>query len=753
MGAPPSPPAILATRNPMSTRLSLVIITIMLLATSGSRADEEWGQCQVWPQPHLEYPGEDRGDLSATYLGADSSESRNAEIIDLSGDITLQRPTLQLFADQATYYRALKSLEARGHIRYESESFATEADYALIDMESNRGRFDNSRYMVPKRHVRGGSKSIEIDEERTVLRKASYTTCDPGSESWTLRASSVILDQAHGIGSAWNARLVFQGLPFFYFPYLRFPITNERMTGLLAPSFGSTRLGGAELALPLYINLHPQVDATLTPHYYSNRGLKWNSEIRYLSHYGEGKVRAERLKDDVYGDTRSLFEYNHGGSLGRWWRGDILFNRVSDRYYFNDFGNTLSVSSLTHLERHARLSYRNGDGEFFIQAQDFQTIDDTTLYINRPYRRLPQVTYMLLPHQVGPLQLALNSELTRFQQEERLTGNRLNVTPSVTLPYLRPAGFIIPKLTLSHTSYRLEDDNNTLGVTQLERNLAITSLDSGLFFERDTDLFGRSYLHTLEPRAYYLYAPYRNQENYPVFDSAPYDFSLAQLFRNNRFAGADRIGDANQLTVAVTSRLLKQHDGREVVRGTVGQIHYFEDRRVTLPGSATDDATRSETVVDAEFRPVRPLSLRGDLFWDSDSGSTTRRDLRLLYMSDDNHIANVNYRERTINGSEKREIDSSLLWPLNSQWSMIGRRYHSLSDGRTLEQLAGLEYNDCCWALRAVRRAAYASAAGSSEGTLRYSWYLQLELKGLTSLGDKIDTIMQNKILGYTTIP
>lgn len=739
----------------MSTPLKLALLLLISFSAHGA---DEWGQCQVWPQPLFDYPGEDRGEESAIYIGADSSEGRDNEIIDLLGNITLQRPGMQLFADQATYNRALKTLAARGHIRYETASITTQADAAEIGLEGDSGYFENTQYMVPARHVRGGSRRIEIEGDgRTTLRQASYTTCDPGSEDWMLRASSVEFDQKRGIGSAWNARLTLQGVPFFYIPYLRFPITNERMTGLLAPSFGSTRLGGAELALPVYLNLHPQLDATLTPHYYSNRGLKWNNELRYLSRYGEGNIRAEQLNDRVYGDTRSLLEYRHRGGLGEQWSSAILFNRVSDRFYFNDFGNSLSVSSLTHLERHARLRHSNGYGQLFIQVQDFQTIDTTTPYSSRPYRRLPQISYTLTPQPAGPLRLALNGELVRFQQEQRLTGSRFNLTPSISLPYQRPAGFIIPKLTLSHTRYQLDDENNTLGAATLERNLPISSLDSGLYLERDTQLFGQGYLHTVEPRAFYLYAPYRNQANYPLFDSAPYDFNSVQLFQSNRFAGVDRIGDANQVTLALTSRLLRRHDGRELVRGTVGQIQYLQERQVALTGNQLDDRSHSETILDAEIHPLRPLSLRAGLFWNSDHDTVTRRDLRLQYLSDEHHVININYRQRgspeTTPGAVKREIDSSILWPLTGQWSMIGRRYHSLTDDRTLEQLAGFEYNNCCWAIRAVRRAAVARTAGSSDGTLRYSWYLQLELKGLTSLGDRIDTMMQSKILGYTTLP
>lgn len=747
----------------LSMRFITPILMLTLFAAGvarGAESAELWGQCHAWPAPVFSYPGEDRGEQSATFLGADSSEGRENGEIDLLGNITVQRPDQQLFADKASYNRTLKTLEVRGNIRYEAADFTTQADYARMALESGEGRFENSQYVIPSRQARGSSSAIEIEgDDRTILRQASYTTCDPGSEDWILRASSVELNRNSGMGSAWNARIAFQGVPFIYIPYIRFPITSERMTGLLAPTYGTSKLGGTELAIPIYINLHPQLDLTITPHNYTNRGLKWDNELRYLSHYGSGKIHTEQIDDSVYGQERRLFEYSHTGHLAAGWSGDLLVNRVSDRYYFNDFGNSLSVSSLTHLERHARLAYGDRYGQFMIQAQGYQTIDDTTPYSQRPYRRLPQITYTSAAREAGALRLNFNSEIVRFQQHEQITGSRANLTPTLSLPYQRPAGFIIPKLSLSLSRYALEEAHNTLGASTLHRTLPITSLDSGLYLERETQILGNRYLQTLEPRAFYLYVPYRDQSNYPLFDSGSYDFSSAQLFRTNRFAGIDRIGDANQVTLALTSRLLRQHDGWELLRGSVGQIHYLKDRQVTLTGNQIDSSSRSETIFDAELHPSRPLSLRGDLFWDSEKSRVTRRDLRLQYNNDERHIISINYRQRNSTSSTNtmtREIDSSIVWPLARQWSIIGRRYHSLEDNRTLEKLAGVEYSDCCWAFRAVRHATFVESAGATSapyGTLRYGWYLQLELKGLTSLGDSIDKLMQDKILGYKAIP
>jgi LPS-assembly protein len=719
-------------------------------------AVEDWGLCHQWPKPDLSYPG-DSNENAPTILNADSSESQNNEIIKLVGNILAQRPGEKLYADEAIYNKTNNTIDASGNIRYETNALTTLSDSAHINTNTNNGQFLNNQYFVHERHARGASDKIEmLGSDLTILSKASYTTCNVSDNSWILRAGKVKLNHETGMGSATNARMSFKGVPFFYIPYIRFPISSERMTGILIPSYASSELGGNEFMLPIYLNLHPQVDATITPHNYTNRGLKWEEEFRYLIPVGQGTLSMEQLDDEVYNKERSAYHFTHTGAIAPNWGINILSQRVSDKDYFNDFGNSLSATSQTHLERQVTVSHSQGYHNFSALAQGYQTIDESIPEASRPYRRLPQLLYSATPEQSGLLQYKLDSELVRFQRQNRLSGSRLNLKPSISLPFERAAGFIKPTLSLQHTRYEI-DENNTLSSDRLTRTVPVSSLDSGIVLERDTQIGDTAYLHTLEPRLFYLYVPYRDQSDIPIFDTGTIGFSSSQLFSDNRFSGADRVGDTEQASLSVTSRLLRSKEGTELAHITLGQIYYLNDRKVSLNGNVLDTETKSDIIIEGEVRPLQYLSLRGDILWDTDYDLVTQRDFRLQYMSDNQHIINIAYRENgnrtTSPNSITREIDSSIHWLVNHQWSIIGRRYHSISDDRTMEKMAGVEYNSCCWAFRAVRRAIFtedSTATVAPFGRLRYSWYLQLELKGMTSVGEHIKELMEETIVGYS---
>ncbi len=735
---------------------SLFFLTL-LCASADAAALEPWGLCQGWTKPVLDYPGKTNGQEAAVYLSADSAESLNNEVVKLFGNVLMQRPDEQLLADQAVYYKSSSILDATGNVRFETPDFSAISNSAHFVSDSYRGQFDQAEFLIYERHARGSSNAILLQgEDLTILKQTSYTTCDKEDEDWALRASTVELNHATGMGDAWNARLHFQGVPIFYIPYILFPITDERMTGLLPPTWGSTDQGGNEFAQPIYLNLHPQLDATITPHNYTERGLKWKNELRYLSRYGEGVINTENIDDERYGQDRSLYHYEHTGRLGNHWQDSILFNRVSDSDYFNDFGTSLTTSSTSYLERNVKLQYDDAIQQLQLQVQDFQLIDQNLAISSRPYRRLPQIKHELSLPMTGPIRFELESEIVRFQRQKSLTGERANVHPAVSLPYERSAGFIIPKLSLHHTQYRLDEDNNTLGEDSLRRTAPVNSLDAGIYLERDTQIGTTDYLHTLEPRLFYLNVPYRDQSNFPLFDTSLQQFSSSQLFSENRFSGQDRIGDTNQITLALSSRLIKANDGKEKLSGTIGKIIYLDDRKVGLNGNILDTSHQSDIVFEVQFRPSDPVNVSAKLLWDTEDDLIIERDVRLQYTSDNFHIINLRYRDRgnrlTAHDSLIQEIDASVLWPLSTRWSMMARRYHSLTDDRTLEKMAGFEYNSCCWAFRAVRRASFvedSSAISAPFGNLRYSWYMQLEMKGLTSLGKRIDEFMEEHILGF----
>ncbi len=744
-------------------RAALLALLGGALAGNTALAAEQWQLCRPWPispPPAQASPMPTDANTPVT-LFADSAEATARQAFSLQGNVLIQRGSEQLLADEAHYDEHSGQLNAAGNIRFDSSDFTALSHTVEIDLNSNLSLFRDNEYFIPRRHTRGASQTIEQSgNDLTVLKSASITTCDPGDKGWAIRGSTIKLNHADGIGSVYNARVSFLGVPFIYIPYLRFPITGERTSGLLAPSFGSSSSGGTELALPYYWNIHPQLDATITPHNYTRRGLKWDTEVRYLSPLGTSKLNTEMINDDVYGAKRELYRFEHQGSFANGWSADVRYAKVSDQNYFSDFGNSLATTSVTHLERHARLDYNFANGSLMLRAQDYQTLNDAIPESSRPYRRLPQITFDYdQPQGDGRLRYGVESEWVRFQRSDRLMANRLDIQPYVSLPFERQAGFIIPKLSGRYTSYQIDENSAALADYSLSRTLPTFSLDSGLFLERDTTLFSKKMLQTLEPRLFYLYVPYRDQSDLPRFDTGLSGFSMAQLFVENRFNGADRVGDTNQLSIALTSRLLESDSGKERLRLSMGQIVYFEDRQVTLSGNELDSRRNSEAIFEAKLALGEYVSLSSDLIWNTEYDLITKRYLKFQYKKGRNKIINLSYRYQgnhiTLPTRQKREIDLSALWPINPSWSIIGRRYHSLENNRTLEKMLGVEYDSCCWAFRLVRRALFSKSTTdpSGEGELRYSWLAQLELKGLTSIGKRIEEMMEKSVVGYSSVP
>lgn len=715
---------------------------------------DDWGLCQAWPKPPLRLPGPAQAD-SETYLSADRAEAIEQSRYKLDGGVLVEQAGVALYADRAEYFASDERVEASGNIEYFTDGLGARGDSLTMTMGNNHGRLDNSQYFVYQRHARGSSRELRFEgPEYTVMRQATYTSCDPGNEDWLLRASTVELDRAEGVGAAYNARLSFKGVPFMYTPYISFPIDDRRKSGLLYPSFGTSDDSGTMFEIPIYLNFHPQFDMTLTPRNFTARGLQTESEARYLSPFGTSIAAYETLDDQLYGEERDLVNFSHRGNVGAW-RAAVIYSSVSDKDYYQDFSNNLGVSSTTHLDRHVTLSRgldlgMIGQGSITALAQDYYTVDTTIAPASQPYRRLPQLQLDVNGPTRHILDYGLNSEFVRFQRQDRLGANRLDLSPRLSLPFERRGGFIRPELIVRHSQYQLDPNTTNADETNLSRTVPIAILDSGIFLERDAILFGTPFVQTLEPRLYYAYIPYRDQQALPRFDTSLRGFSSSSLFQADRFNGPDRIGDTEQVSLSISQRLIDLESGRELASATVGQIYYLRDRLVTLGADSLDQTTHSDVIIEAKLSPSEPWRFKADMLWDPDYDIITRRNLHAQYASDNHHIVNLIYRDsgnrRLAPQSVSRQIDSSVLWPITHRWSIIARRYHSLNDKRTIEKMAGLEYGDCCWAFRFLRRAEH--VAGTADD-LNWGWSMQLELRGFANLGQPVTELMEEGIIGF----
>ncbi len=674
-----------------------------------------------------------------TQVTADESETFGNDQIQMSGHVEVLRDGTEITAETLFYDQKTETVDGEGGVLLRDSDMIMEGTSLQMNLLSDAGTIENASYALREKRARGKAvRIIRHGDQRIDLEQASFTTCPPGLKDWQLLADKFTLDQQAGVGTARNMTIKLKGLPIFYTPYASFPLSRERKTGFLAPSYGSSSNDGTELATPFYWNIAPNYDALITPRVLEKRGLMTEVSFRHLLRKNSGITNLAYLpSDDLTGEDRKAFFWEMDGKLTSRLTYNIDYNYVSDDQYFEDFGDDLTDTSITHLRRQVTANYAGKGWRLRANFEGYQTITGT-----RPYQRLPQISFFTDGDLAnGLLDNELNAETTWFDSDTKVDGSRLDIYPQLSMRHERSAYFVEPSLGLRYTRYDL--NNQTLGLDDSpDRFTPIVSLDTGLFFERDIDAWGLGLLHTLEPRAFYLYVPERDHSDIPRFDTNEQDISYSQLFSVNRFSGADRQGDANQLTLALTSRMLTS-GGSELLKASLGQIIYFEDREVRLlNATAPDNDSTSEYVAEVDARLSRNLSTRATWQWDPDLEASTKTSISLAYHRDDNHIINLAYRSRIKN---LEQTDLSIAWPITDDWSFIGRSNYSLREKKSLDSFAGFEYDSCCWAFRMVSRHWVKDITDDMNHALMF----QVELKGLTSLGNPVRDLLADGILGY----
>jgi LPS-assembly protein len=690
-------------------------------------------------------------DLDAVQLEAGRVEAQLGErpTASLSGGILLRRADKLAGADSARFDPDTLALYLSGNVRYEDPGTQIRSDSAEFEYESGRIGFSGAEFSMGSNNSRGAADRLQISQDGLLqLDNVSYTTCPPGSNDWLLQARDIDLDSRSGTGTARSVKLRFQGIPILYAPYLSFPISDARKTGMLTPEIGSTSRSGNEIVVPFYWTIAPNYDATVTPRVLTDRGVQMQGQFRYLTKSHNGVIDAEYLNDDsLTGESRSYVGVDHTSLLWNRWRGEVEFREVSDNQYFEDLGGSLSTSTITNLNRAVRLDYHTANLSLFGQVQDFQTIDDAIVPEDEPYRRLPQ----LLARGSWPdlwlgSTINLDGEIVNFDREVGVTGWRFNLAPELELPLTRPGLFFTPAIAVDYTSYDLS--NTEPGQRDKpERVLPIASIDTGMVLERLINNSTRKRMQTIEPRLLYVHVPFEDQSDLPVFDTITPDLNLVQLFRKNRFLGVDRIADTDQLSVGITSRVLDVATGEELMSGTIGQIRYFNTSNVALPSAPTFTDESSDYIAELRFLLLRNVNFDlGHQWGTSGDRGTTQSQARLQYRPATNRIVNLAYRFRR---DSLEQGDVSWSWPLSRKWNFVGRYNYSFRDEKALEEFYGLEYESCCWGLRLVSRR-YIS---TRDGTRDTTYGLQLVLKGMASVGTAADKLLERGILGYSADP
>ncbi len=594
---------------------------------------------------------------------------------------------------------------------------------------------------------RGDAKAIFFEgEDKKRLKNARYTTCEPGVDDWYIKAREIVLDDYTQSGTATNAHVEFKGVPLLYMPYMSFSFSNERKSGLLAPTVGTTSRSGFETLVPYYINIAPNIDATVGARYLSKRGTQFQGELRYLNESFSGLDSVEYLdNDNMTGQQRYYANLTHGHQLGNGWSAGYHFEKVSDNQYFSETSTRIVSTSQVNLLQEGRVDYVGDVWRFNGLVQRYQNLDQ----INYAYQRLPQLT-LTADKEWGAFNTNFYSQWVHFSRNSDApvapTGSRLTVYPSISMPFTQPYGFITPKIGVHASYYNLNDNNYMVNGSAVSNNsatrtLPVFSLDSGLYFERDVKIVKNSYTQTIEPRLFYVYIPDKKQDLLPVFDSALADLNLTSLFTENQFTGNDRVNNANQLSLAMTSRMIDKNTGVERLSATVGQRYYFADQNVTLPGAIKSQRNSSDIIAAVTARLSNKWNL--DAFWqyNTDDASIVRSNVLARYNPEPGKLMNVGYRY-TQQFLEQFNISGQ--WPISRGWYGIGRLNYSIRDKTLIESLAGLEYDAGCWQIRTVFQRVQTATANAN-----YGFFLQLELGGLASIGSNPLNLLRRDIPGY----
>ncbi len=700
---------------------------------------------------------------------ANSSEMRGAAV-KLSGGVSLQQGYRELQGDRADYDTKAGTGTLEGNVEFREPGILMRGESAWVNANTGEARLSDGAFLLHREHIRGNAAEIRRRPDRVIeLDDARYTFCPPTNEVWQLRAEELELNTATGVGTARKAKFAIRDTTFFYLPYLQFPIDDRRKSGFLWPDLGRDSSGGVDIAAPYYLNLAPNYDLTLTPRWVADRGILGEAQARYLGPIlglwdvgGSYIDEDEKYQDDFPREdgSRWLAYAEQRGLVEDRWRTKIEYTKVSDQDYLNDIGTTeLNVRQSTHLAQRGQLDYLGDIWQAELRFEQFQTIaKDIT---NNPYKKLPMISLnRTAAEQDYRVNVLYEGEFTDFDHDTLLTGQRLYNEVGINYPMSWIFGFLKGTAKYRQINYNLEQDVNVGG--QLEDTpdvgAPLASLDGGLFFERDLKWADSTLMQTLEPRLYYLWSDFEEQEGLPNFDTSQLTFTYNQIFRETRFSGHDRIDDANQVAAGITTRIIDPASGEQKLYASIGQIYYFDDRRVTV-GADKEEYYEGSSAIAAEFgfRPWSNAEFSSSWLYDTNNSKLDETHLRLSWSNEQQRIFNLGYNWRRYKGTDPRskdinQLDVSAAFPLAKNWALFFQTLYDLDENDSINDLVGVEYNDCCWRVRVVHQRNLNQAFGSQIGSVvetKKATYLEFQLKGLGGVGTRVTSILEEFIRGY----
>lgn len=677
-------------------------------------------------------------------ISAGRIDIAGGDTADFSEQVEIRYGDGSLSAERASYDRDNETVQVIGRTTYRDSDVNVFAEGAELRADAEQIFFDRAGFELLTRPARGSADDLLLSADNTVeLAAVNFTTCPADGVAWELLAREILLDVDRGFGTARGVKFEFRGVPLLYAPYFTFPIDDRRKSGFLTPQLAERDRTGLDIGIPYYLNLAPNYDLTLQPRYMSERGMQLNGDFRYLMPRSTGQLGFEFLPDDSQLDrTRRYVNFAHETLFGRNWQLLAGIAEVSDDTYFEDLGDSLSITSQTHLNRFFDLGFYADNWSLRSRFQNYQTIDALIESTNRPYERVPQIVFdgRWAGRVVG---FESTTELVNFDRDIGTTGWRFDSTQEMSLMLARAGMYLTPAVAYRQTNYWL-DDTAPGEPGDIKRGLPIASIDSGLTFERSAGADG-GFIQTLEPRLLYVHVPFEDQANLPVFDTIVPDFNLVQLFRKYRFSGPDRIADTEQVSFGVSTRLIDGATGQERLRATLGQTRYLEAQNVSLPDGRANVADASDYVAEMALRLSDTWNLDFGYQWNSETEDTARAETRFEFRPQADRLFGIGYRYRR---SLLEQGDLSMVWPIGERWRVIGHYSYSLLEEEPLEQFVGWEYEACCWRIRLVGRRYVSSRTGETDSAIT----IQLELKGLTESSGAPEELLDRGILGYRSI-
>lgn len=730
------------------------------------------------------------------FMEADKLTGDKNNKMEAVGNVILRKSDQTLHADRLLYDQSTGDAEGLGSVVVNQAGSTLSGPYLKLNLNSHAGYMKQPKFYLKETDSHGSGEVLQIhDKQHYTLKNASYTTCPADKQDWFIKMTSLEIDRNQQVGTAHHAWVEFMGVPFLYTPWMNFPLSDKRKSGFLAPIMGVSIQSGSELTLPYYWNIAPNMDATIAPRMMLKRGVMLTNEFRYMQAGSNSELQLDILPNDALAHrNRTRIGVRHQQVFASGLIGRLNYNHVSDNAYYRDLSNVVNVTSQINLLQDASLSYGGGWWSSTARLQHYQTLQNPAATIGVPYARLPQVTINAAQKYAGA-NVSVMGEYVSFSHPNRVNAQRFVFLPSVSYPLIKKPGYYLtPKFTL-HTTQYLMGKNNTAQVPNASRVLPMVSVDAGATFERNVKLFGNKYLNTLEPRAFYVYVPYKNQAALPVFDSGQGQFSFTQMFTENRLIGNDRVGDANQVTLAVISRFLGENNGDERLKVSLGERFSLKKPRVNLVAPTTTDY-KSDILMAVSGRINSAWSLNSEMQYTPSLSRVQHYNVTLRYRPEVGKVLNLGYRfvnnrlgvlipggitatgSTRFNGSvyptiwgmpyetvggknysvatpASRQLNISGQWPLYHHLHAVGQWNYSFLDKRLLSGIVGLEYTQSCWTLRLVAHSFTVGALLTSNGVspqTNTGLFLQLELNDFLSVGSNPLSLLRKSVPGYTKL-